>query len=46
MLVVDGTDPELVRGIMEADLMCVEARHKTNIGFWDKWAALGPACRT
>ena len=43
MLVVDGTDPELVRGIMEADLMCVEARHKTNIGFWDKWAALGPA---
>lgn len=43
MLVVDGTDPELVRGIMEADLMCVESRHKTNIGFWDKWAALGPA---
>ncbi len=43
MLVVDGTDPELVRGIMEADLMCVESRHKTTIGFWDKWAALGPA---
>ena len=43
MLVVDGTDPELVRGIMEADLMCVESRHKTTIGFWEKWAALGPA---
>lgn len=43
MLVVDGTDPELVRGIMETDLVCVESRHKTNIGFWEKWAALGPA---
>lgn len=43
MLVVDGTDPELVRGIMEADLMCVESRHKTTIGFWEKWAELGPA---
>ena len=43
MLVVDGTDPELVRGILETDLNCVEARHKTVIGFWDKWAELGPA---
>ena len=30
MLVVDGTDPELVRGIMEADLMSVEECHKVN----------------
>lgn len=43
MLVVDGTDPELVRGILETDLNNVEARHKTNIGFWEKWAELGPA---
>ncbi len=43
MLVVDGTDPELVRGIMEADLISVEARHKTCIGFWTRWAELGPA---
>ena len=43
MLVVDGTDPELVRGILETDLSCVEARHKKNIGFWLKWAELGPA---
>lgn len=43
MLVVDGTDPELVRGIMEADLVSVEARHKTVIGFWTRWAELGPA---
>ncbi|MCM1282111.1 MAG: motility protein A [Muribaculaceae bacterium] len=43
MLVVDGTDPELVRGILETDLMCLEERHKNRIGFWEKWAELGPA---
>lgn len=43
MLVVDGTDPELVRGILETDLNCVEGRHKKVIGFWEKWAELGPA---
>lgn len=43
MLVVDGTDPELVRGILETDLMCIEDRHKKVIGFWEKWAELGPA---
>lgn len=43
MLVVDGTDPELVRGILETELMCLEDRHKKVIGFWEKWAELGPA---
>lgn len=43
MLVVDGTDPELVRGILETDLTCIETRHKKVIGFWLKWAELGPA---
>ena len=43
MLVVDGTDPELVRGIMETDLSCIEARHKKRIAVWEKWAELGPA---
>ncbi len=43
MLVVDGTDPELVRGILDTDLSCVEARHKKCIGVWEKWAELGPA---
>ena len=28
MLVVDGTDPELVRGILETDMVCLETRHK------------------
>ena len=42
-LVVDGTEPDLVRGIMETDLMCIEQRHKKVIGFWEKWGELGPA---
>lgn len=43
MLVVDGTDPELVRAILETDLMCLEDRHKATIGFWEKWGEQGPA---
>lgn len=43
MLVVDGTDPELVRAILETDLSCIEDRHKKYAGFWDKWGELGPA---
>ncbi len=43
MLVVDGTDPELVRAILETDLTSTEDRHKSVIGFWEKWAELGPA---
>ena len=42
-LVVDGTDPDLVRGILETDLINLEARHKKVIGFWEKWTELGPA---
>ena len=43
MLVVDGTDPELVRGILETDLYCVQDRHGKVVGFWEKWAEMGPA---
>ncbi|MCR4610843.1 MAG: motility protein A [Lachnospiraceae bacterium] len=43
MLVVDGTDPELVRGILETDLVSIETRHKKVIGVWEKWAEMGPA---
>ncbi len=43
MLVVDGTDPELVRGILETDLYCLQDRHAKVIGFWEKWAEMGPA---
>lgn len=43
MLVVDGTDPELVRGILETDLVCLEGRHAKIFGFWEKFAEMGPA---
>ncbi|MBP5159255.1 MAG: motility protein A [Lachnospiraceae bacterium] len=43
LLIVDGTDPELVRSIMETELMCVEGRHKDKIGFWENLASNGPA---
>lgn len=43
MLVVDGTDAELVRAILENDLDNTTERHKAVAGFWDKWAEAGPA---
>lgn len=43
LLVVDGTDPDLVRAILETELMSIEERHKKVIGFWDTLANLGPA---
>lgn len=43
LLIVDGTDPDLLRGIMETELMCVEDRHNKVITFWDTFASFGPA---
>ncbi len=43
LLIVDGTDPELVRAIMETELVSVEGRHKEKIGFWENLGAMGPA---
>jgi chemotaxis protein MotA len=43
LLIVDGTDPDLVRAILETELTCIESRHKKVIGFWDDLAAMGPA---
>lgn len=43
LLIVDGTDPELVRSILDTELNCIEARHNKVIGFWDNLAAMGPA---
>jgi len=43
LLIVDGTDPELVRGILETELVSIEGRHKNLIGFWDALGAMGPA---
>ncbi|MCR4588993.1 MAG: motility protein A [Lachnospiraceae bacterium] len=43
LLIVDGTDPELVRAIMETELVSTEDRHKKNITFWENLGAMGPA---
>lgn len=43
LLIVDGTDPDLVRGIMETELISIESRHKNLINFWDVLGAMGPA---
>lgn len=43
LLIVDGTDPELVRNIMETELNCIESRHASKVSFWDSLAAMGPA---
>ena len=43
LLVVDGTDPELVRAIMETELISMNDRHKSNISFWEDVATMGPA---
>lgn len=43
LLVVDGTDPELVRAIMETEMVCIENRHKKVISFYETLALMGPA---
>lgn len=43
LLIVDGTDPELVRGILDTEMGSVDERHKKNISFWLDLAGMGPA---
>lgn len=43
MLIVDGTDPELVRSIMETELGSIDSRHNEKVMFWANWAGMGPA---
>lgn len=43
LLIVDGTDPELVRSILETELIFIEGRHKYVQGFWTKIGEYGPA---
>lgn len=42
-LIVDGTDPELVRNILEIELAFMEERHKSNKAFFDSWGSLAPS---
>lgn len=43
MLIVDGTDPELVRSILETEITYIEARHAQVRGFWIDMSSFGPA---
>ena len=43
LLIVDGTDPEFVRSILETELTCIGERHKNIISFWESLASMGPA---
>ena len=43
LLIVDGTDPEFVRSILETELSCISDRHKGVISFWDSLGSMGPA---
>lgn len=42
-LIVDGTDPELVRDILETDLNYIEDRHKSGKSIFDAITAYAPA---
>ena len=43
LLIVDGTDPELVRSILETELSFIETRHRDVQGVWSQMGALAPA---
>ena len=43
MLIVDGTDPELVRGILETEMSYIETRHLNYSSIWGYIGAAGPS---
>ena len=43
MLIVDGTDPELVRNILETELAFLEQRHSTGKGLFETMGSFAPA---
>ncbi len=43
MLIVDGTDPELVKTIMETEIENLSTRHGKSKGMFDAMGSLGPA---
>ncbi len=42
MLIVDGTDPELARNILETELIFLEERHSEGVGIIDMIGAIAP----
>jgi len=43
LLIVDGTDPDLVRAILETEMISIDGRHRSNIQIWSDIASMGPA---
>jgi len=43
MLIVDGTDPELVKNILETELSYIEGRHANGKGLFSSLGSFGPA---
>jgi chemotaxis protein MotA len=43
MLIVDGTEPELVKSILEAEIDAMAERHKENYSFFADVAGMGPS---
>lgn len=43
MLIVDGTDPELVRNLLETELTFIEERHSEGQGIFETMGSLAPA---
>jgi chemotaxis protein MotA len=42
-LVVDGTDPDVIKKVLYADISQIDSRHEDGIGFFEKWGSLAPA---
>ncbi|TVR68333.1 MAG: motility protein A [Spirochaetaceae bacterium] len=42
-LVVDGTDPDIIKRILYADLNQLQERHETGIKVFDDWSKIAPA---
>ena len=43
LLIVDGTEPELVKSILEAEIDSIDSRHKSRIKVWEDIGSQGPA---
>ncbi|MBO6108723.1 MAG: MotA/TolQ/ExbB proton channel family protein [Eubacterium sp.] len=43
MLIVDGTDQELVASILETEIGAINGRHSAKCAFWEAFAGMGPA---
>lgn len=43
MMAVDGTEPDVVKELMELEMSQMEARHKNTVAIFDKWGGLAGA---